>query len=100
MSVTLKPGARLRSRTDTTEVVVVRGNHEIDLRCGGAPMVAADGGAPDGTPAVGLDAGTQLGKRYATDDIELLCTKAGPGSLSVGDTPIGIKDPKPLPASD
>jgi hypothetical protein len=50
----------------------------------------------------GFDQGTQLGKRYADDDLglELLCTKAGEGSLSVGEGILAVKGAKPLPASD
>jgi len=50
----------------------------------------------------GFDQGTQLGKRYSDDDlgIELLCTKAGEGSLSVGEAVLADKGAKPLPASD
>jgi hypothetical protein len=50
----------------------------------------------------GFDQGTQLGKRYSDDElgIELLCTKAGEGSLSVGETVLAVKGAKPLPASD
>jgi len=43
VSMELKTGERLRSATDTTEVIVVRAPSEaIDLRCGGHPMVALD----------------------------------------------------------
>ena len=42
MSVVTKPGARLRSVTCATEVVVVKGAGEVDLRCGGEPMVPVD----------------------------------------------------------
>jgi hypothetical protein len=50
----------------------------------------------------GFDEGTLLGKRYASEDdgIELLATKAGKGSLSLGTTPVPRKDAKPLPSSD
>jgi hypothetical protein len=43
-----------------------------------------------------------MGKRYADADatIELLCTKPGEGSLSIGDVPVPTKDAKPLPSSD
>jgi hypothetical protein len=99
--VTLKPGTKLRSTTCTTEVVVVKGAGDVDVCCGGSPMVpAADADDPTAAPRPPFDGGTLLGKRYATDDVELLCTKAGPGSLSVGDEPIGLKEAKPLPASD
>jgi hypothetical protein len=102
----LKPGARIRSKVCTTEVIVVRPPvGEIDLRCGGAPMAAIDDGAPDGmTPAVGFDTGTQVGKRYTTDDsdgeVELLVVKQGQGTLSVGDVPMVMKEAKALPSSD
>lgn len=98
----LKPGVRLQSTTCETQVIVVRGNGDVDLQCGGQAMV------PTGTAAVAatLDetqaAGTLLGKRYASDELgfEVLCTRSGAGSLSVGDTPIHQKDAKPLPSSD
>ena len=43
-----------------------------------------------------------IGKRYGDEDlgIELLCTKAGEGSLSIGDERLHLKDAKPLPSSD
>ena len=100
----LKPGVRLRSAVDTTEVIVVRGpKAEVDLRCGGSPMIEqaaqSDAGAQ---PDSAFADGTALGKRYADEEtgLELLCTKAGPGSLSLGDQPLGLKDAKPLPSSD
>ena len=49
-----------------------------------------------------FDEGTLVGKRYVTEDeaIELLCTKPGAGSLSMGDTALLVKGAKPLPSSD
>jgi hypothetical protein len=45
--------------------------------------------------------GSLMGKRYVDDSgAEVLVTKAGVGALSVGDTPMAIKEAKPLPASD
>jgi hypothetical protein len=99
----LKAGTRLRSATDTTEVVVVKAPAEaVDLRCGGQPFVAIDADVAPAGPAVGFDGGTQLGKRYADEalGLELLCTKAGEGSISVGDAILEVKGAKPLPASD
>ena len=99
----LKPGLRLASTVCDTEVVVVRAPAApVDLRCGGQAMVAkgedAAGGAVD--PAHGE--GTVIGKRYSDDElgIELLCTKAGEVSLSIGDERLHLKDAKPLPSSD
>ena len=102
MSVVAKPGARLRSVTCATEVVVVKGDGEVDLRCGGEPMVATDDPATGGDPAAPFDEGTLVGKRYVTEDeaIELLCTKPGAGSLSLGDAALLVKGAKPLPSSD
>jgi hypothetical protein len=100
----LRPGSRLRSAVDATEVVVVKPPAgPVDLRCGGHPMVAlgSDGGA-EATPSPDHAGGTLLGKRYVDADqtLEVLCTKPGDGSLSVGDEPLQIKEAKPLPASD
>lgn len=101
----LQAGARLRSATCSTEVIVVRASgSDVDLRCGGEPMVGFDALPAAGVtaPAGGSGAGSLLGKRYADADgaIEILCTKAGAGSLSVGPTPLVLKEAKPLPSSD
>lgn len=103
----VKPGARLRSVACETEVVVVKGPAgEVDLRCGGASMVAvgdsAGNGASRHTPDPSFDQGTLVGKRYVSDDesIEVLCTKPGVGSLSLGDAALSARGAKPLPASD
>lgn len=104
MALEIKPGARFRSAVCTTEIAVVRaGRPTADLRCGGVPMVPlgkeADG---DGKPVPPFDAGTLMGKRYTDPDegVEVLCIKAGAGSLSVGETPLEVKTAKPLPSSD
>ena len=45
--------------------------------------------------------GNLMGKRYVDENgAEVLVTKAGKGTLSVGSTPLTIKEAKPLPASD
>src|SRR5437763_823861 len=99
----VKPGMRLQSTVCSTEVVVVRPPiGPVDLRCGGAMMVPI-GTAPPASPDAMLDGpGTQLGKRYVDEatGIELLCTKAGLGRLSLGNTALLLKDAKPLPSSD
>ena len=103
MALQLKAGTRLRSVTDTTEVVVVKTPGDpVDLRCGGQPLVAMDADATPQEVESGFDGGTQLGKRYADEELglEILCTKGGDGSLSVGDTVLDVKGAKPLPASD
>lgn len=100
----LRTGARLRSQVCTTEVIVVRpGAGTVSLTCGGQPMVDLADTATAGSPAAGLDGGALLGKRYtapADDTLELLVTKAGAGTLGDGQTPLVLKEAKPLPASD
>jgi hypothetical protein len=100
----IKPGARFRSSVCDVEVIVIKaGSSEVDLRCGGHQMLPAGADRPDGqTPEPGFDGGTQLGKRYTDEKgtLEVLCTKAGSCSLSVGDTVLQVKDAKPLPSSD
>lgn len=101
----LKPGSRLRSTVCETEVVVVRvpADHDVDLRCGGAPMVpTTDPAGPVGDLAPALAGGTAMGKRYASEshDLEVLATKAGQGTLAIGAAVLELKLAKPLPASD
>jgi hypothetical protein len=99
----LKAGTRLKSAVCLTEVIVVRPpGGEVDLRCGGAPMIPIDQSPPRSNLDASHSGGTQLGKRYADPDsgLELLCTKAGTGSLSLTDKAIPPKDAKPLPSSD
>lgn len=99
----LKAGTRLKSAVCSTEVIVVRAPAgAVDLCCGGAPVVSFDAVAEGGSLDPAHSDGTQLGKRYvsADDALEVLCTKAGDGSLSLGDEALVRKDAKPLPSSD
>lgn len=100
----LKPGSRWKSAVCDTEVVVVRPpKTAISLECGGQPMVPHAEAKPEG---LALDAnhsgGCHMGKRYADEEsgMEVLCTKAGAGSLSINGVAIGAKEAKKLPASD
>ena len=100
----LKPGLRLRSQVCSTEAIVVRGSADVDLTCGGKPLVSVTETVELGSaPAPGLDTGTTLGKRYVINgdtSVEVLCTKPGQGTLAVADTPLILEDAKPLPSSD
>ena len=100
----LTAGSRWRSVVDTTEVVIVRPpDDDADLECGGQAMVAvgSDGGTTASIDPEHSD-GTQLGKRYCDDEVglEVLCTKAGDGSLALSGRALQLKSAKPLPASD
>jgi hypothetical protein len=105
MTAPLTAGARLRSAVCTTEVVVIRADDPAArIECGGVAMTPVSVSAPtigEG-PRSGYDAGSVLGKRYgdAGDPVELLCTKPGAGSLSVGEHLLAERRAKPLPASD
>jgi hypothetical protein len=104
VAVELRPGARFRSAVGETEVVVIKALAvAVDLRCGGHPMVPIGDDPPAGLSAEpGFDGGTLIGKRYTdgTDGFELLCSKGGTASLSVGEELLVLKDAKPLPSSD
>jgi hypothetical protein len=106
----LKLGARYRSQVCGTEIIVVRApGAEVDVRCGGQPVVS--GSMPAGTvtaemagtsaPADDpLFGGTVMGKRYADGDLEVLVVKPGRGTLTADGRPLAIKEAKPLPSSD
>ena len=101
----LKPGTRLRSQVDGTEVIVVRSSaDDLDVACGGQPMIDVAAEPEPGLAATADPAeGTQLGKRYTPATgaaIELLVTKPGKYGLSIDGTPLALKEAKPLPASD
>ena len=103
MSLQLKAGSRYRSVTCNNEVVAVKAPGDpVDLRCGGEPMVPIEDAGGSGTPAEGFNAGTLVGKRYTDEGetIELLITKPGDGSLSIGEVLLNVKGAKPLPSSD
>lgn len=100
----LKTGSRLKSAVCNTQVMVVAApDADVELACGGHPMLDAAA-----TPAPGLvlspDAakGTMLGKRYVNEDgkLELLCIKPGEGSLTLAGAALVLKEAKPLPSSD
>lgn len=99
----IKNGTRLQSQVCDTQVIVVRSADSLDdLRAGGVPMVPLDADKDaDATLDPGLSDGNVMGKRYVDDDgAEVLVTKAGAGTLSIGTTPLNLKEAKPLPASD
>jgi hypothetical protein len=99
----IKTGTRLQSQVCDTQVIVVRSSDSLDdLRAGGVPMIPLDGEKTEGAQLdPNFSGGTVMGKRYVdADGAELLVTKAGAGSLSVGTTALEQKTAKPLPASD
>jgi hypothetical protein len=100
----LKAGSRWKSAVCSTEVMVVKApDADIELTCGGAPILELGADAPaGGAIAEGHDGGTQIGKRYVDEagTLEVLCTKPGKGALAVGGALLQVKGAKPLPSSD
>ncbi|MCV7283486.1 hypothetical protein H7J88_27990 [Mycolicibacterium flavescens] len=99
----VKNGTRLQSQVCDTQVIVVRASDSLDdLRAGGVPMIPLDAEkSADAQLDPAFSDGTAMGKRYVDEGgAEVLVTKAGAGTLSVGDTPLALKEAKPLPASD
>ncbi len=99
----LKTGARLKSTVCDGEIMVVATpGGDVDLTCGGASMV----GSGDEAARVDINpdhaVGIVIGKRYITEDeaLEVLCVKAGEGSLAVGGDLLLQKDTKKLPKTD
>jgi len=92
----LKAGTRLRSAVCSSEVMVVAApKEEVEISCGGAPLIALDAEPPaGGSLSPEASGGSQIGKRYVSEagDLELLCTKPGQG--------LTVKGAKPLPSSD
>src|SRR6266508_3775823 len=100
----LRPGQKLHSAVCDAQVVVVRTpSTEVDVCCGGVPLLDDGQQAEDGArldPSLGD--GPLLGKRYADEDLglELLCTRGGKGALTVDGRALLLKGAKPLPSSD
>lgn len=100
----LKPGSRWKSAVCDGEVVVVRApKAPCVLECGGHAMVAYSADRPAGVAAASdRSEGTLIGKRYVDEEtgVEVLCNKAGAGSLSMDGRPLQVKAAKALPSSD
>jgi hypothetical protein len=103
MAVKFRAGQQLVSAVDTTAVIVIRApEREGTLTCGGVAMAAAGQTISGAEPDPSLMGGSQIGKRYVdeSDTIQVLCTKAGDGTLALDGKPLLIQAAKPLPASD
>lgn len=96
----MKAGSKLKSTVCDTEVMVIRAS-DVVVECGGQPM-ADDKPATPGELNPAFAEGSKIGKRYVdvAGTIELLCVKAGKGSLAIGGVILQTKDAKPLPSSD
>jgi hypothetical protein len=99
-----KVGARYRSQVSDTEFIVLQAPaDDIDLTCGGVPVIAPGETTPaDVPPPADLDEETPIGKRYVDNSgsLEVLVTKGGFGALAVAGIRMSQKVTKPLPSSD
>jgi hypothetical protein len=103
MAVKFRAGQQLVSAVDSTAVIIIRAPAaEGTLTCGGVAMAAPGEPAPAASPDSSLMGGTQIGKRYVdeADTIQVLCTKAGDGTLALDGRPLLVQSARPLPASD
>jgi hypothetical protein len=99
----IKPGSRWKSRVCAAEAVLVRPPTSDGVpQCGGVDMVPIGEEAAPARIVAGLHSGCAVGKRYRSDaaGIELLCTKAGAGSLGFGGEALVLVEAKKLPSSD
>lgn len=99
----LRVGLALASAVDATNVIVTRvPDGDVELTCGGVPMVAKGSEAPAAEADPGQMAGTLIGKRYVdpADTLEVLCTKPGDGTLALDGVPLVVAEAKALPSSD
>ena len=99
----IKPGSRWKSAVCDAQFVVVRAPAAAgELQCGGLAVRELSDAAPSGAVDPAHGGGVLVGKRYTDADsgIEVLCAKAGKGSLSFDARAMQLKDAKPLPASD
>nr|WP_026061556.1 hypothetical protein [Rhodococcus rhodochrous] len=97
----MKAGTRLHSSVCDTSVVIVRPADGVALECGGHPM-SETADSPRIEADLNASTGTVMGKRYedAETGLEVLCVKAGAGSLSIAGRPLSFKEAKTLPSSD
>ena len=103
MAVKFRAGQQLVSAVDRTAVIVIKAPAaECTVTCGGVAMATAGEPVAHAEPDPAQMGGTQIGKRYVddADTIQLLCTKAGQGTLALDGSPLQLQAAKPLPASD
>jgi hypothetical protein len=100
----LRPGLRLFSVACDTELIVVKAPADpVDVRIGGHPASIS---APDLEGRVRVltptESAAKVGKRYVdtTATLEFLCTRAGAGTIAIGELACLVKDAKQMPASD
>ena len=99
----IKPGSRWKSTVCSAEAVVVRAPKSAgNPQCGGIDMIPTGQAFTPGVALPGFDQPCLIGKRYKSESsgLEVLCTKAGQGSLGFCGEILTLVETKKLPASD
>jgi hypothetical protein len=99
----ISPGSRWKSQVCQAEAIVVRPTATEGVpQCGGRDMVKIGEAPAPADMRQGWDGGCSIGKRYRSDPagLELLCTKAGKGTLGFAGEALVIVESKKLPSSD
>ncbi len=100
----LKAGLRYKSSVCEGQVVAVRApSQDVELTCGGVPMVGVSEASLSAAALAAAEPGAaQIGKRYIDEitGLELLCSKASKGLLAVDGRAVTLKEAKQLPSSD
>lgn len=102
-AITARVGQTVSSPEDSTRVVVVRTpDRDVNLTCGGLPMVEGEVAASAGTRPGAEATKSVIGKRYIDESgsLELLCTRSGAGAVESDGVPLIVKVAKALPSSD
>lgn len=95
----LRPGLKVKSMVSEAEFIVVRGTGEGDLQSGGEPVTEDIAAVPSGATVEGE---VLLGKRYSDESgsVEIMCVKAGAGTLTLDGAALQVRPPRSLPSSD
>lgn len=99
----LKAGTRLVSKCCDAEVMIIKSPGQGNVSCGGHEMyLVSEKGSSTEDLNADLSGGVLIGKRYTDADqtIELLCVKAGKGTLAFNGIIMRVKEAKKLPSSD
>ena len=98
----LTPGTRLKSTVCTTEIMIIAApSEDVEIKCGGEPMSQGEDGNGGSVHQDHAD-GSVIGKRYTNEEgsLEVLCVKAGEGSLWAGGAAMKVKGATKLPKTD
>ncbi|MDE0242915.1 MAG: hypothetical protein OXQ84_22380 [bacterium] len=82
-------------------MIITAPSEDVEIKCGGEPMSQGEDGNGGSVHQDHAD-GSVIGKRYTNDEgsLEVLCVKAGEGSLWASGAAMKVKDATKLPKTD